>query len=253
MAEMTYRTALITGASSGLGRGLALWFGKRGTKVYAAARRRDNLQALAEEARAAGADVEPVELDVAQTEATLTRIRELDAACGGLDLVVANAGVGGQTNALDFPWELTQRIIDVNITGAAATLTAVLPRMVERNRGHLVGISSLASHRGMPRNAAYSGSKAFLNTFLESLRVDLGGTGVRVTCIQPGFVKSEMTADIQHPMPFLLETEPAVAMMGRAIVRGEAVYGFPWPTARLVGVVKMAPNALFDAVARKVL
>jgi short-subunit dehydrogenase len=253
MAERTYRTALVTGASSGLGRGLALWFAKRGTKVYAAARRRDNLQALAEEARAAGADVEPVELDVSQTEATLERIRELDAACGGLDLVVANAGVGGQTNGRDFPWELAKKILDVNVTGTAATLSAVLPRMVERNRGHLVGVSSLASLRGMPLNAAYSGSKAFLNIFLESLRVDLRGTGVRVTCIQPGFVKSEMTADIKHLMPFLMETEPAVERMGRAIVRGDAVYGFPWPTARLVGAVKMAPNALFDTVARRVL
>jgi NADP-dependent 3-hydroxy acid dehydrogenase YdfG len=253
MKELSYRTALVTGASSGLGRGLALWLGRRGVKVYAAARRRDNLVALAQEARALGAHIEPVELDVSQAEATLERVRELDSACDGLDLVVANAGVGKQTHALRFEWADAKQVIDVNVTGAVATLSAVLPRMVERNRGHLVGISSLASCRGLPQNAAYSASKAFLNTFLESLRVDLHGTGVRVTCIKPGFVKTEMTASIPYFMPFLLETDPAVEFMARAIVRGEDEYGFPWPMDRAVGLAKWAPNFLFDAVASKVL
>jgi short-subunit dehydrogenase len=253
MNEMSYRTALVTGASSGLGRGLALWLGKRGVKVYAAARRRAHLDALAQEAKAAGAHIEPVELDVSHADATLERIRALDDACGGLDLVVANAGVGGQTNARDFPWEHARKVIDVNVTGAAATLSAVLPRMVERNRGHLVGVSSLASCRGLPQNAAYSASKAFLNTFLESLRVDLQGTQVRVTCIKPGFVKTEMTANIQHTMPFLLEADAAVELMGQAILRAEAEYGFPWQMASAVGVAKLVPNLLFDAVASKVL
>lgn len=253
MAEMSYRTALVTGASSGLGRGLALWLGRRGVKVYAAARRRPQLDALAQEAREAGANIEPVELDVSHAEATVERVRELDDACGGLDLVVANAGVGGQTNARDFPWEHAKKVIDVNVTGAVATLSAVLPRMVERDRGHLVGISSLASCRGLPQNAAYSASKAFLNTFLESLRVDLHGTRVRVTCIKPGFVKTEMTATIQHVMPFLLEAEPAVELMAQAILRAESEYGFPWPMARAVELVKLAPNLVFDAVASRVL
>ncbi|WNG13728.1 SDR family NAD(P)-dependent oxidoreductase [Cystobacter fuscus] len=253
MAEMSYRTALVTGASSGLGRGLALWLGKRGVKVYAAARRLSRLEELAQQGKAVGATLEPVELDVSQADATLARVRELDDACGGLDLVVANAGVGFPTNARNFPWEDARRVIDVNVTGAAATLSAVLPRMVERDRGHLVGISSLASCRGLPQNAAYSASKAFLDTFLESLRVDLHGTGVRVTCIRPGFVKTEITAGIQHPMPFLLEAEPAVEHMGQAILRGEDVYGFPWPMARAVGMARWVPNALFDAVASKVL
>ncbi|EPX59701.1 3-oxoacyl-[acyl-carrier protein] reductase [Cystobacter fuscus DSM 2262] len=253
MSELSYRTALVTGASSGLGRGLALWLGKRGVKVYAAARRLPRLETLAQEGKALGATIEPVELDVSQADATLARVRELDEACGGLDLVVANAGVGFPTNALDFPWEDAKRIIDVNVTGAAATLSAVLPRMVERDRGHLVGISSLASCRGLPQNAAYSASKAFLDTFLESLRVDLHGTRVRVTCIRPGFVKTEITAAIQHYMPFLLEADPAVEYMGQAILRGDDVYGFPWPMARAVGMARWVPNALFDAVASKVL
>jgi short-subunit dehydrogenase len=252
MAELNYRTALVTGASSGLGRGMALWFARRGVKVYAAARRREELEALAQEARASGSHIEPVELDVAQTEATLARIRELDSACEGLDLIIANAGFGQETSGKRIKWETVKRIIDVNVTGSAATLCAVLPQMVERKRGHLVAVSSLAAFRGLPKHAAYSSSKAFLSTFMESLRVDLQGTGVRVTCIYPGFVKSAMTSQNKQPMPFLLETEEGVERMARAIVRGDVEYAFPWQMAAFMGLVKRLPNPLFDLIARKV-
>ncbi len=250
---MEYRTALVTGASSGLGRGLSLWLARRGIKVYAAARRTEQLEACAAEARAAGgAEVIPVTLDVARTEETLARIRQLDAECGGLDLVVANAGVGDSTPARKLDWETVQRTLDVNVNGAAATLCAVLPQMVARGRGHLVGVSSLAAYRGLPGNAAYSASKAFLATFCESLRVDLQGTGVRVTSLHPGFVKSEMTAKNRDPMPFLLETEAGVEHMGRAILRGEAEYGFPWQMRQALRVVRVLPNAVFDRIGRRV-
>ncbi|MFE8601910.1 SDR family NAD(P)-dependent oxidoreductase [Archangium violaceum] len=251
MAELSYRTALVTGASSGLGRGLALWFARRGVKVYAAARRRENLEALANEARAANASVEPVELDVADADNTLARIRELDAACGGLDLIIANAGFGQETSGKRIKWDTVKKVIDVNVTGAAATLSAVLPQMVERKRGHVVGVASLAAFRGLPRNAAYSASKAFLHIFMESLRVDLRGTGVNVTCIYPGFVKSEMTAQNKFQMPFLLETEEAVERMAKAIVRGDAQYAFPWQMASVMGLLKHLPNAIFDTAMRK--
>ncbi len=251
MAEQSYQTALVTGASSGLGRGLALWLARRGTRVYAAARRMENLQALAEEARAAGATVEPVEMDVARADETVARIQALDAECGGLELVVANAGVGAEFNVKRLKWERIKHLLDVNVTGAAATLSAVLPQMVERGRGHVVGVSSLAAWRGLPRNAAYSGSKAFLSTFMESLRVDLRGTGVRVTCIHPGFVKSEMTADNRFPMPFLMETRDAVEHMGRGILRGAPVVAFPWQLSTAMRVLRAMPDPLYMRVGRR--
>jgi short-subunit dehydrogenase len=252
MAETSYRTALITGASSGLGRGLALWFARRGVKVYAAARRTENLEALAQEARSAGAHIEPVALDIAQADTTLVRIRELDDACGGLDLIVANAAHGQETSGKRLKWEAVKQTLDVNVTGTAATLSAVLPRMVERKHGHVVGVSSLAAFRGLPRNAAYSASKAFLHIFMESLRVDLQGTGVKVSCLYPGFVKTAMTARNKYPMPFLLEPDAAVELMAQAIQRGEAEYAFPWQMVGVLGVVKRLPNGVFDGIARRV-
>ncbi|WP_141327333.1 SDR family NAD(P)-dependent oxidoreductase [Myxococcus sp. AB025B] len=251
MAEMSYRTALVTGASSGLGRGLALWLARRGLRVFAAGRRVPQLQALSAEAQAAGATVEPVELDVSRAEPLMEKLRELDSECGGLDLVIANAGVGGVTHGKRLEWDKVRSIIDTNVTGAVATLTAVLPSMVERRRGHVVGISSLAAHRGLAGHAAYSASKAFLATFMESLRVDLAGTGVCVTCIFPGFVKSEMTAANHFPMPFLMETDAAVELMGSAILRGDTELSFPWQLAIPSRLAKVLPNPLFDAAARR--
>jgi len=242
-ASNGYRTALVTGASSGLGRGLALWLAQRGVRVFAAGRRANNLEALATESKGA---VEPFVLDVARTSETLEKIRALDQRCGGLDLVIANAGVGEITNGRKLDWDRVQRTIDVNVTGAAATLSAALPMMVERGRGHLVGVSSLAAFRGFPGSAAYCASKAFLQVFLEGLRVDLKGTGVKVTSLHPGYVKSEMTAKTKGPMPFLLETEDAVERMGKAIYRGAAEFAFPWQVSGAMKAMRFLPNGLYD-------
>lgn len=252
MDTKTYKTALITGASSGLGAGLTKWFAARGTRVYAAARREEQLHALAESCRRdGGGEVIPLRMDVADVAATRESIERIDRESGGLQLVIANAGVGHETPAKRLEWDVVQQTIDVNVTGAAATLCAALPRMLERGEGHLVGIASLASYRGLPGSAAYCASKAFLRTFLESLRVDLSSTNVRVTCVNPGFVKSEMTA--KNPkMPFLLETEDACRRMGEAIVRGEAEFSFPWQTATVMKVIERLPIAAYDAAARQV-
>ncbi|MBX5481541.1 MAG: SDR family NAD(P)-dependent oxidoreductase [Myxococcaceae bacterium] len=251
--QLPCRTALITGASSGLGRGLARWFATRGVQVFAAARREQQLEELAKECREAGGKLEPMRLDVSDSDDTIRRIRELDERVGGLDLVIANAGVGADTPAKRLEWEDVKRIIDVNVTGAAATLCAVLPRMVERDRGHLVGISSLAAYRGLPGSGAYSASKAFLYIFLEGLRVDLQRTHIKVTSIHPGFVKSEMTARNKFPMPFLLETDDAVERMARAIVRGDSEFAFPWQTSSLMKFAKVLPNGAWNMVARRMM
>src|SRR6185295_2276390 len=111
-----YERALITGASSGIGRAMALWWTQRGTKVFAAARRTQLLDELAAES---GGLIEPIELDVTDGDNVVHRVQELDAACGGLDLVIANAGVGDPTPARTSSWGMVQRVLDVNVIGAA--------------------------------------------------------------------------------------------------------------------------------------
>lgn len=236
---MDYKNALVTGASSGLGRGLAAWFAGKGVRVFAAARREAQLDELRREV---GDLLVPLRLDVADADATHARVRQLDVECGGLDLVIANAGVGGEAWGEKIDWSRVKQLVDVNVAGALATLVAPMPGMIERGRGHLVGVSSLAAFIPLPRSATYSASKAFLSMWLAGVRYDVEHLGVAVTCLQPGFVKSEMTAKHRHKMPFLLETADAVDRMAQAIVRKEKTFSFPWQMASLAQAAAGLPG-----------
>ncbi len=248
--EPSYANVIITGASSGLGRALALWFAKRGARVYAAARREEMLASLRAEAAGGPGVVVPVRLDVSQTDAVVQTLRALDdATAGGIDLVVANAGVGGMLNGQRAEWPAIQAMLQVNVLGATATLSALAPRMAQRRKGHLVGISSIAAWIVLPRFAVYGASKLYLQTYCAGLRMDLASAGVRVTCINPGFVKSEMTADNRFSMPFLLETADAADRMGRAILRGDARFVFPWQVALLTRFGSLLPSWVVSRVA----
>jgi len=240
------RSVFITGASSGLGHGLALWFARRGARVFAAARRVERLQALAGDPKRGRGSIEPVSVDVADSAAIRQALfRADDAVEGGLDLVIANAGVGGNTNPRKGEtWPLLERMLMVNVLGAAATLDALARRMVERRRGHLVGISSIAAWVVAPGSGTYTATKRFLEIYCAGLRLDLQGTGVAVTSIHPGFVKSEMTAPRKTPMPMLLETDDAVERMGRAILRRPKLFAFPWPMALVARAAQWAPESV---------
>lgn len=246
-----FRTALVTGASSGIGAALARRLAASGTEVALVARREDLLASLRDELLAAGGKARVYPTDVGVPEAAVATVRRADDELGGLDLVIANAGVGASRWAGKLSWVDVAPTLAVNVAGATATLVAVLPRMVERRRGHLVGVSSLAGYRGMPRSAAYSASKAFLSTFLESLRVDLQGTGVAITDVRPGFVRTPMTATIRFPMPFLVDADPAARTIVAAIVRQAPVVAFPRTLAAITGSVKLLPNVVWDRVAAR--
>jgi short-subunit dehydrogenase len=245
--EPSYQNVVITGASSGLGRALSLWFARRGSRVYAAARREEQLTSLQAEAAGGPGAVVPVRLDVTETDGVVAKLRALDDATpGGIDLVVANAGIGGKLNGARTEWAEIDRMLRVNVLGATATLTALAPRMADRKRGHLVGVASLAAWIVVPRFGTYGASKSYLQAFCEGLHMDLAPAGVRVTCINPGFVKSEMTAGNAFSMPFLLETDDAADRMGRAILRGDALFAFPWQTAWLTRIGSFLPSGLIS-------
>src|SRR5262249_36144182 len=155
------------------------------------------------------------------------RIRALDQESGGFELVIANAGVGNSSSGKKIVWENDLRMAEVNVIGALATFCAVLPGMNERQKGHLVGVSSLAGLLPLKASATYCATKAFLAMWLDSVRLDVEPVGIDVTCLHPGFVKSEMTAKNKRRMPLLMETDDAVDLMGQAIVRKEKRYAFP--------------------------
>jgi short-subunit dehydrogenase len=245
---MTPRFVFITGASSGLGRGLSLHYARAGATVHAVARRKAELQALV--AEAPEGRVRTVVVDVTDSEKLVEAIRAAESASGGaLDLVIANAGVGGTTSARKMDWTSVKKVFEVNTTAAAVTVAAALPAMVARNAGQVVAVSSLAALRGMPGHAAYCASKAALHVFMESVRVDLRGTGVRATTILPGFVKTEMTAKNRFRMPFLMELDDAVAVMARGIERGRPTIAYPLPMAAMARSLGALPRAIYEPLA----
>ncbi len=244
---MAYRTALITGASSGIGRSISERLALEGTEIVLCARRTPELESVADGIRARGGRARVLTRDVADTERTVAAIRSVDEAIGGLDLVLANAGIGVAIHGTRLTWERARDALQVNFNGAVATLCAVLPRMVERRRGHLVGMSSIAALAPCPTGAPYCGSKAGLTTFLESLRLDLEGTGVGVTCIHPGMVRTPMTAYVKKDAPFALgAAEAAEIIVGRLRDR-PALIDFPLPMTFTLRSIAVLPRPLRNA------
>ncbi len=148
-------------------------------------------------------------------------------------------------------WRSVRTTFEVNVTAASVTIAAALPAMVARDAGQVVAVSSLAAFRGMPGNAAYCASKAALHVFMESVRVDLRGTGVRATTVYPGFVKTEMTAKNKFPMPFLMELEDAVRATARGIERGKATIAYPLPMAALARLLAAVPRSVYEPLAAR--
>jgi short-subunit dehydrogenase len=248
---VSYRTALITGASSGIGRALSARIARDGAEVVLCARRRDELESLAKEIRDAGGRAHAQVLDVANADATVETVRRWDRELGGLDLVIANAGIGGTLPGRKISWERVAPILAVNFHGAIATLTAALPEMLERNRGHLVGVSSLAAYKPLPASATYCATKCGLSMFLEALRFDLQETGVRVTTIHPGFVRTPMTDLNAFPMPFMVELEDAIDLIARRLPKAPATIDFPASLTAAIRVARMVPRPIWALASRR--
>lgn len=243
--------ALVTGASSGIGRALSLALAARGYDVVLVARREPRLLELADDIRRAGGHASALQLDVSDTDATVAALRRLDAEVP-LDLIVANAGVGVPPEATDpTSWEAIEAACHTNFCGAAATLTAVLPAMVKRRRGHLVGISSLASFGALPFSAAYCAPKAGLSMLLDCLRLDLLDTGVAVTTVHLGFVRTPMVERSTHPMPQLLEADDAAERIVAALAARPAVLELPQPLAAATRALASLPRFVREGVSRR--
>lgn len=248
---MPYRAALITGASSGIGRSLALRLARDGAEVALVARRPAELAAVVAEITANGGRARAVPFDVADCDGLVRAIREVDDAVGGLDLVVANAGVGLAINARRLAWERVRDLCLVNFNGAIATLTAVLPRMVERQQGHVVGVSSIAGLAPFPMGGAYGASKAGLASFLASLSIDLQGSGVAATCVIPGFVHTGLTARVTKKVPFSLTSEAAADLIAEGLARRARTVRVPAAAVAPVQSIAALPGPLRDAIIRQ--
>jgi len=234
----------ITGASSGLGAALARHYAGRAAVLGLAARRGEVLEKLAAEL--------PVScflypLDVSDASALALAGADFIARAGVPDIVIANAGISFGTlteEVADLP--AIALVMGVNVLGMAHTLHPFVTAMKQVGRGRLVGICSVAGIRGMPGAGAYCASKAATIAYLESLRVELRGSGVSVATIVPGYIATPMTAGNRYPMPFMLSAAEAARRIVRHIEGGTSYAVVPWQMAIVAKILRLLPNGLFD-------
>lgn len=244
------KVVLLTGASSGIGEGIALAMAEKGAKIGLLARRKELLDDLAERCAKKGGEAIALAADVTDADAVIVAAEELRKTFGPIDIMIANAGIGGNNaETRDLKPDAVKKLIDINLLGAANAVYAVLLQMLERGSGHLVAISSLAGFRGLPKSAAYSASKAGMSAFFESVRLDVKHKGIDVTIIQPGFIKTPLTAGRENKMPFIMELDHAVPHFLKAIEQKKKFAAFPWQLATIVRIGKFMPAWVYDKIA----
>ncbi len=217
---------------------------QRGYAVALLARRADLLEQLANELQQAAA----ITCDVTDSTAVHEAVARAAASLGGpFDLAIANAGVGLTACAAKSVAD-AELMMRVNYFGMLYLFDAVVPSMMERRSGHFAGVASLAGLRGLPTSSGYSASKAAMQAFLESARVELAPFGIRITTVNPGFIATPMTEKNKFKMPFLMQPERAARIIIDGVERGARVVEFPLPMALATRFARALPSWLYDRV-----
>ncbi len=237
-----FRSILITGASSGIGRALAIEFAAPGVSLALVGRDPARLAGTADAVAAAGAAAVTALVDVTDRQALRDRLCAWDADLA-FDLVIANAGIAA--GGADETEDVVRAITAVNVTGTINTLAPLLPALVARRRGHVALMASLAGFRGLPGAAAYCASKAWMRVYGDGLRLDLAPQGVGVSVICPGFVRTPMS-DRAPRRPFLMAPGPAARLVRRGLEANRPRIAFPWPMAAAVWLLAALPARLGD-------
>ena len=191
----------------------------------------------------AGRGVVTAAADVADRAGLTAALGRLESTLGGIDLVIANAGVAEPSGGVAANPAGVERMTRVNFLGVVETFAAVLPGMLARGRGHLAAVSSIAAFKGLPGSAGYCATKAAVKTYCEALRIELRPRGVAVTCVCPGFVETAMTA-ANPDMLWPVTADAAAARIARALRRRPAVYSFPTRMRLLIELTRWLPDGV---------
>jgi short-subunit dehydrogenase len=242
--ERTGSVVIVTGASSGIGRSLALRLGSAGHRVGLIARRREALEGVANEIVAAGGSAAAAVADVGDRALLRAAVAEIQGRLGPIAVMVANAGFGAPTRLDPLNTADVERTIRVNVLGVIYSIEAVLPGMIARKSGHLLAVSSLGAFKGLPGESAYCASKAAVNAYMEGLRIALRSKGIAVTTVCPGFVDTPMTP-MNSATPFLMSADSASMRIARLITRRRGgLVRFPLSMSLLMSLIARLPDSI---------
>lgn len=240
------KTVVITGAASGVGRELALGWAARGANLALIDLLADPIHQLRVLTQTPENKVTTYTADVTHLDRMKEVAKQICSEFPSVDIVVACAGVGGINPAPHFSYELDRQIVEINYFGTVNTLIPFIPKLLEQKSGHLVGVCSLASTRGLPQASSYSASKAAQKNFLESLRIELKKNAIDVTTVLPGFVATPMANHKEFFMPFKTSAQTAAAKIIHAVEQKKTRVAFPWPMAFLSNLQKRLPDRIYD-------
>lgn len=241
------KVAFITGASSGIGYELALELARQGYVLALTARRETLLDELAEKVKSIGTDALSITCDVSDQQQVRKAIEETVAHFKRIDLAILSAGISEPTVAEDFSAADFEKLLRTNLLGVSYCLEELVQIMVRQRNGVIAAISSLAADRGVPGSAGYCATKAALSSLFEGMRVDLKRFGVRLVTIEPGYVRTPMTASFGN-MPLVMEADASARLILRRIESGDRVIRFPLPASILMKLMRVLPVTLFDLI-----
>ena len=252
--QSTEPVIVVSGAASGIGQELCRLFARRGSRIGLLDREQSKLDTFADELRQAGVPCAAVVVDVSQREQVQAAVRKIVGALGPVDIVIPCAGICRASTVDNLKVAELEEIVRTNFLGMVYMIEAVLPSMLERKRGQIVGISSMASVRGIPFEPAYSASKAAVTVYLESLRSELRPRGITITTVFPGYVQTPLLDEINGLMGADMSSgkaftpKAAAARIAKAIEGRSSYAYFPRALGLSVRLSHLMPPRLYDRV-----
>ena len=245
------KSVFITGASSGIGEYVAYEYAKQGATIGLAARRKELLENVSAKCEELGGKPIIYETDVSNQSATKKTIDDFITESGGIDIVIANAGISGKVDLDNGNSDDINRMLSTNILGVTNTVIPTLPTMIEQQSGRVVVVSSIAGFRGLPGRSGYSASKAAVRFMANSWRSAFAKDGISFTTICPGFIDTDMTNKHKYHMPFLMDVDVFANKMVNAITKKKKTYIVPWQWRFVIPLIKIVPEWLLNFVASK--
>lgn len=245
------KIVFITGASSGIGEYVAYEYAKQGATIGLAARRKELLEKVSAKCEELGGKTIICETDVTNQSATKMVIDDFISKSGGINIVIANAGISGKIDLDNGDSTEINRMLSTNILGVTNTVIPTLPTMIKQQSGSVVIVSSIAGFRGLPERSVYSASKAAVRFMANSWRSSFVRDNISFTTICPGFINTDMTNKHKYHMPFLMDVDVFAKKMVNAIEKKKKTYIVPWQWRFVVPLIKAVPEWLLNFASSK--